>query len=159
MFSLLDAAGVFYQIPLDRYDTIWEVFFPPPESFQRVVNNLLHDHEQSSSRREGTAGFKDYIIIHSETLELLEQCLQRVLTTLKPAGLKLNEEKCLLKVSPSWPTYLMKHVITPDQRKVESIKNIQPLQNTTELKSMLSIVHCLACYLTWQKCHVHLATY
>lgn len=40
-----------------------------------------------------------------------------------------------------------KHDIRPDPRKVEAIKDVQPPQNTTELKHVMGMVHFLGRYL------------
>lgn len=54
------------------------------------MNILLRDHE-------GTAAYMDDIIVYGETPEVYECRLGRVLSTLSDAGLKLNEDKCLLR--------------------------------------------------------------
>ena len=58
-----------------------------PEIFQRKMAETL-------AGLEGTEIFMDDILVHAETEELHDQCLDEVLKVIKAAGLKLNEAKC-----------------------------------------------------------------
>uniref|UniRef100_A0A8C1MGR5 Gypsy retrotransposon integrase-like protein 1 n=1 Tax=Cyprinus carpio TaxID=7962 RepID=A0A8C1MGR5_CYPCA len=158
MFSLLDAASRFWQIPLEKESAKFTTFITPfgryffhrlpfgissaPEIFQREMNNLLRDHE-------GTAAYMDDIIIYGETPEIHDCRLKRVLKTLSDAGLKLNDDKCLLRQKQ---IQFLGHIIDargvrPDEKKVEAILNIQPPRNVTEVKRILGMVHYLGRYL------------
>lgn len=106
------------------------------------MNNVLKDHK-------GTAAFMDEIIIYGETPEVRDQRLNKVLQTLKAAGLKLNEEKYKLRQTQiCFLGYIVdRHVVRPDVEKVEAIRNVQLPQNITELKQVMDMVHYLGRYL------------
>lgn len=92
----------------------------------------------------------DDIIVYGETPEVHEQCLQRVLKTLKRAVLKLSEEKCKLRQTQ---IQFLGHIVDkrgvrPDTEKVDAIINIQPPKNTTELKRVMGMVRYLGRYLS-----------
>lgn len=74
-----------------------------------------------------------------------------MLQTLKEAGLKLNEENCKLRQTQiQFLGHIVdRHGVRPDMEKVEAIRNIQPLQNTTELKRVMGMVHYLGRYLPY----------
>ncbi|RXN36190.1 Transposon Ty3-G Gag-Pol poly [Labeo rohita] len=113
-----------------------------PEIFQREMNNLLRDHE-------GTAAYMDDIIVYGETQEVHDRRLQRVLKTLSDAGLKLNEDKCLLRQTQLrfLGHVIDSHGVRPDKEKVAAIMNVLPPQNVTEVKRILGMVHYLGRYI------------
>ena len=106
VFSLLDAATGFLQIPLDPESAKLTTFITPfgrfifnrlpfgitraPEIYQREMAEILKD-------LEGVATYIDDILFYAETNGLHEERLQNTLDTLKRAGLKLNNDKCLLR--------------------------------------------------------------
>lgn len=106
------------------------------------VKWLLKDHE-------GVAIYMDDILIYSDTPEEHEVRLQKVLYTLKTAGLKLNHEKCLLR----WRqlNYLGhcidEHGIRPDEAKVKAITDLEPPSNVSDLRRILGMIHYLGRYL------------
>uniref|UniRef100_A0A8C1XAL3 ribonuclease H n=1 Tax=Cyprinus carpio TaxID=7962 RepID=A0A8C1XAL3_CYPCA len=106
------------------------------------MNILLRDHE-------GTAAYMDDIIVYGVTPEVHECRLGRVLSTLSDAGLKLNEDKCLLRQTQIQFLGLIIDAggVRPDEKKVEAIMNIKPPQNVTEVKRILGMVHYLGRYL------------
>lgn len=70
--------------------------------------------------------------------------------TLSDAGLKLNDDKCLLRQTQ---IQFLGHIIDArgvrsDEKKVEAIMNIQPPQDVTEVKRILGMVHYLGRYLS-----------
>ena len=158
VFSVLDAASGFWQIPLHKDTARLTTFLTPfgryffhrlpfgitsaPEIFQREMNNILKDHE-------GTAAFMDDIIIYGETTAVHDQRLKRVLATLKEAGLRLNEQKCKIRHTQiQFLGHIVdKHGVRPDKGKVEAIGNMQPPRNTTELRRILGMVHYLGRFL------------
>ncbi|KAI2643036.1 hypothetical protein H4Q32_027704 [Labeo rohita] len=106
------------------------------------MNNLLRDHE-------GTAAYMDDIIVYGETQEVHDRRLQRVLKTLSDAGLKLNEDKCLLRQTQLrfLGHVIDSHGVRPDKEKVAAIMNVLPPQNVTEVKRILGMVHYLGRYI------------
>lgn len=158
VFSLLDAASGFWQIPLDPDSAKLTTFITPygryyfnrlpfgitsaPEIFQREMTELLKD-------QDGVVAYMDDILVYSENMEQHEVQLQNTLETLKRAGLKLNNDKCVLRQRRL--TYLGhcidEHGIHPDQAKVQAITQLQPPNNVPELRRVLGMVHYLGRYL------------
>ncbi len=105
VFSLLDAASGFWQLPLDIDCAKLTTFITPfgryffrrlpfgitsaPGIFQREMSAILKD-------LEGVAVFMDDILVYGNTPEEHEHRLHRALEAVDRAGLKLNTEKCLL---------------------------------------------------------------
>ncbi|GFR73469.1 Pol polyprotein [Elysia marginata] len=120
VFSKLDAASGYHQIPLDEASAKLTTFITPygrfyfkrlpfgissgPEIFQRLMIEILKD-------KEGVVCYFDDILIHTADEESHRQLLMIVKDKLQEAGLKLNEQKC---------TYLKKeikflgHIISPN---------------------------------------------
>lgn len=132
MFSLLDAASGFWQIPPDAESAKLTTFITPfgryyfnrlpfgitnaPEIFQCKMTELLMDHK-------GVAIYMDNIVIYSDTPEEHEVKLQKVLDTFKNAGFKgkLNYlGHCIDK-----------HGIRPDEAKVKAITDVEPPSNVS----------------------------
>ncbi|XP_056142138.1 uncharacterized protein pogzb [Lampris incognitus] len=158
VFSLLDAASGFWQLPLDEEIAKLTTFITPfgryffhrvpfgitsaPEIFQREMSKVLQ-------HQEGVVVFMDDILVYANTPEEHEQRLQNTLQTLEEAGLQLNNEKCLLRQTQ---LRYLGHIIDkdgvrPDTAKVEAITQLGPPRNTTELRRVLGMVHYLGRYL------------
>ena len=106
VFSLLDAASGFWQVPLAPESSELTTFITPmgrfcfkrltfgissaPEIFQRKMSALLQG-------LEGVSVFMDDILVHGTNMEEHDRRLNRVITTIDKAGLRLNKEKCLLR--------------------------------------------------------------
>ncbi|KAK9537909.1 hypothetical protein VZT92_005484 [Zoarces viviparus] len=158
VFSLLDAASGFWQIPLDRESAKLTTFITPfgryffnrlpfgitsaPEIFQREMTELLQD-------QEGLAVYMDDILIYSDSEEVHEVRLQKTLDTLEKAGLKLNHDKCLLRQRRL--NYLGhcidEHGIRPGEAKVKAVTQLEPPNNVTDLRRILGMIHYLGRYL------------
>lgn len=157
VFSLLDAASGFWQLPLHEDSAKLTTFLTPfgryyfrrlpfgitsaPEIFQREMAELLKD-------QEGVAVFMDDILVYGNTAEQHEQRLQSALRTIENAGLKLNNEKCLLRQSQ---LCYLGHVIDsngirPDNAKIDAITQLQPPEDVSDLRRMLGMVHYLGRY-------------
>ena len=98
---------------------------------------------------EGVATYIDDILIYAETTEPHEERLQNTLDTLKRAGLKLNNDKCLLRQRRL--NYLGNCIdedgIRLDETKVQAITQLQPPNNVPELRRILGMIHYLGRYL------------
>lgn len=158
VFSLLDAASGFWQIPLDPNSAKLTTFITPfgryyfnrlpfgitsaPEIFQREMTELLKGHE-------GVAVYMDDILIYSNTPEEHEVRLQKTLNTLKEAGLKLNHEKCFLRQHQL--NYLGhcidEHGVRPDKAKVKAVTDLETPKNVSDLRRILGMIHYLGRYL------------
>lgn len=158
VFSLLDAASGFWQIPLEpesakltTFITQFRRYFfnrlpfgitSAPEIFQREMTELLKD-------IEGVVVYMDDILVFAETAELHEERLQNTLDTLRKVGLKLNHDKCLLRQRRlSYLGHCIdEHGIQPDESKVQVITQLQPPNNVHELRRILGMIHYLGRYL------------
>lgn len=158
VFSLLDAASGFWQIPLDRETAKLTTFITPlgryffkrlpfgiasaSEIFQREMSVLFRD-------QEGVEVFMDDILVHGKDENQHEERLQAALRILRDAGLKLNEGKCRLRQKRL--TYLGhcidKEGIRPDPSKVSAIMEMQAPSDVPGLRRFLGMVHYLGRYL------------
>lgn len=106
VFSLLDVASGFWQIPLQRETAKLTTFITPvgtfffkrlpfgfssaPEIFQREMSVLFRG-------QEGVEVYMDDILVNGRDDMEHEERLQNVLCILENAGLKLNDNKCFLR--------------------------------------------------------------
>ncbi len=157
VFSLLDAASGFWQLPLDIDCAKLTTFITPfgryffrrlpfgitsaPEIFQREMSAILKD-------LEAVAVFMDDILVYGNTPEEHEHRLHRALEAVDRAGLKLNTEKCLLRQGQL--RYLGhvidKEGICPDTTQIEAITHLEKPKNISELRRMLGMIHYLGRY-------------
>lgn len=154
VFSSLDAASGFWQIPLHPDSCKLTTFITPfgrycfkrlpfgitsaPEIFQRKMLETLEG-------LEGVAVFMDDILIYGTSMEQHDARLEKVLQRVESAGLKLNKEKCSLRQSQ---LRFLGHLIDqsgvrPDPDKVEAIHQLPPPENVQELKRVLGMVNYL----------------
>ena len=96
---------------------------------------------------EGVATYIDDILLYAETTKLHEERLQNTLDTLKRAGLKLNNDKCLLRQRRLNYLGHCEDGIRPDKTKVHAITQLQPPNNVPELRRILGMIHYLGRYL------------
>jgi transposase InsO family protein len=158
VFSSLDAAAGFWQIPLDKDSQRLTTFITPfarycfkrlpfgissaPEIFQRKMVETLEG-------LPGTAVYMDDIIVHGKDMTQHDERLQQVMERLETAGLKLNVEKCALRQQR---LNFLGHVIDadgtrPDPAKVSAINDLTPPTNVHELKRVLGMVNYLGKYI------------
>lgn len=154
VFSSLDAASGFWQIPLHPDSCRLTTFITPfgrycfkrlpfgitsaPEIFQRKMLETL-------SGLEGVEVFMDDILVYGTSMEQHNARLERVLQRIESAGLKLNKEKCSFRKSQ---LRFLGHLIDqsgirPDPEKVGAIQQLPPPGNVQELKRVLGMVNYL----------------
>ena len=154
VFSSLDAASGFWQIPLHPDSCKLTTFITPfgrycfkrlpfgitsaPEIFQRKMLETLEG-------LEGVEVFMDDILVYGTSMEQHDARLERVLQRVESAGLKLNKEKCSLRQSQ---LRFLGHLIDqsgvrPDPDKVEAISKLPPPENVHDLKRVLGMVNYL----------------
>lgn len=108
VFSSLDAASGFWQIPLDRDSQRLTTFITPygrycfkrlpfgitsvPEIFKRKMVETLEG-------LQGVTVYMDDVIVHGRDMGEHNERLQKVMERLESVGLKLNTEKCMLRKS------------------------------------------------------------
>ena len=158
MFSCLDAASGFYQIPLDVESQELTTFLTPfgrycfkrlpfgitsaPEIFMRKMMEVLDG-------VEGVFTYMDDVLIYGNTPKEHDDRLANVLDVLKRAGLKLNQDKCSYrqKELKFLGHIFSKDGISADPEKVEAISKMPPPSSVTQLKQVLGMVHYLGSYL------------
>lgn len=157
VFTSLDAASGYYQIPLDQDSQKLTTFMTPQgrycfrrlpfgitsasELFQRKMGDLFDG-------LEGVAVYQDDIIVTGSSLEEHDERLNEVLNIIKQAGLKLNKAKCSFRRES---LEFLGHTFTKDgvkadMQKVAAIKNMAPPTNVKELRRILGMVNFLGCY-------------
>lgn len=108
VFSSLDAASGFFQIPLHPESCKLTTFIMPfgrfnfkrlpfgitsaPESIQRKMMEMLNG-------LEGVEVFMDDVIVYGATEEEHDSRLEKVMQRIETASLKLNRQKCQFKQS------------------------------------------------------------
>ena len=158
VFSKLDAASGFWQIPLDPETVKLTTFITPfgryfmkrlpfgissaPEIFQRTMTELLRG-------TDGVICYSVDILCHTSTMEEHELLLGRVFKRLKEVGLQLNPEKCEYRKSEI--TFLghsiSKDSVCADDSKIAAMVNMTEPTDVAELRRYLGIVNYLGRYL------------
>lgn len=157
VFSTLDAASGFYQIPLDEESQELTTFITPfgrycfnrmpfgitsaPEIFMRKMNEIL-------GNLDGVFVFMDDILIYGEDMVSHDRNLDAVLSRLAEVGLELNKDKCLYRQSE---LKFLGHIfskdgIKPDPEKVAAILEMPAPESVTQLRQILGMVHFLGAY-------------
>lgn len=154
VFSSLDAASGFFQIPLHSECSLLTTFITPfgrycfrrlpfgitsaPEIFQRKMTETLQG-------LQGVSVYMDDIVVHGKDMEEHDFHLQKVLERVESAGLKLNKDKCKLRQEKL--NFLGQVVdaagVRPDPAKVQAIKELAAPENVHELKRILGMVNYL----------------
>ena len=154
IFSSLDAASGYYQIPLDESSSRITTFMTPfgryrfrripmgitmaPEVFQDKMEKLLENHD-------GCVVIMDDILVYGRSMEEHDARLSKVLHTIEKSGLRLNKEKCSFRETEL--TYFGHLVgrdgIKPNPDRVKAIVNMSAPKDTTELRRCLGMINYL----------------
>ena len=158
VFSKLDAASGFWQIPLHTESSKLTTFITPfgrfcfrrlpfgissaPEIFQRLMTDLLQG-------IPGTKVIMDDILIYGKSIEEHDSHLDGVLDTVQRSGLKLNKAKCELRKEELgfFGHRVGKDGIKPDPEKVRAIIELSPPSNVSKLRRLLGMVNYLGKFL------------
>lgn len=158
VFSSLDAASGFFQIPLHPDSCKLTTFITPfgrfhfkrlpfgitsaPEIFQRKMMETMQG-------LEGVEIFMDDVLVYGATVSEHDQRLEKAMQRIETAGLKLNREKCSIRQSQlRFLGHLIdKDGIRPDPDKVKAIQQLPPPTNVQELKRILGMVNYLGRYI------------
>lgn len=153
VFSKLDAASGFWQVPLEEESQLLTTFITPfgrfafrrmpfgissaPGIYQRKMSNLLHG-------MEGVQVIMDDVLIHG-TERNHDQRLKAVLQVIREAGIQLNEAKC--EFNKSKLTYFG-HLISgdgiqPDPERVKALVELEPPDNIKELRTVIGMFQYL----------------
>ena len=158
VFSSLDAASGFYQIPLHEASQELTTFITPmgrycyrrlpfgitsaPEIFMRKMNELLYG-------LDGVFTYMDDILIYGKDKTEHDERLNKVLKVLASAGLKLNRDKSVIGQSH---LKFLGHVFDangirscPD--KVRAILEMPAPSSVPQLRQILGMVHYLGSFL------------
>ncbi|XP_033637865.1 uncharacterized protein K02A2.6-like [Asterias rubens] len=157
-FSKLDLSHAYLQLVLDepsrelatinthrglfQYTRMPFGISAAPAIFQRTIESLLADIPQA-------VAFLDDILVTGKSESEHIANLDRVLTRLQSAGLRLKQEKC--KFFAPEVVYLGHRInatgLHPTMEKVQAIKDAPVPRNVTELKSYLGILNYYAKFL------------
>ena len=153
VFSKLDAASGFWQVPLASSSQLLTTFITPfgryaftrlpfgicsaSEIFQRKMSDIL-------SNLEGVEVIIDDVLVHG-TEETHDKRLHAAQQAMKKAGIRLNDKKCELRKSSL--TYFG-HLITaegiqPDPERVRALVELEPPTNVGGLRTILGMFQYL----------------
>ena len=152
MFSLLDAASGFWQIPLEKETSQADhIHHSHGEVLDLQCTGDFFQREMSVLFRgqEGFEVYMDDILLHGRDEKEHKERLQNVLQILESAGLRLNDRKCCLcQKQLNYLGHLIdEEGICPDPSKVSAITELQPPDDMPGLRRFLGMVHYLGRYL------------
>ena len=155
VFSTLDAASGFFQIPLLEESRKLTTFITPfgrfcfrrvpmgislgPEVFQTKMREVLQG-------LEGCETIMDDTIVYGCDMEEHDKRLEAVLERIESSGLKLNRSKCHMRQKE---VKYFGHIISaagvrPDPEKVRVIKDMPPPTSMTELRTVCGMLNYLS---------------
>ena len=150
-FTKLDLSSAYQQVLLDeesrqyvtinthlglyRYTRLPFGVVSSPAIFQKIVDSVM-------SGLEGVGGILDDLIITGSNDERHLSNLESALERMSGMGIQLVKEKCLfMKPTVEYFAFVVdRDGIHPSPRKVQAIREVQVLENPTELKSFLGMV-------------------
>ena len=151
-FSKLDLSQAYLQIPLDdsskelvtinthkglfRYNRLPFGISSAPAIFQRCMENLLQG-------INGVCVYFDDILVTGSSSEDHLQNLDKVLTKIDEAGLRLKRSKCSFMMSKiEYLGHVIdEHGIHPTEDKVKAIQEAPRPKNVSELRSFIGILN------------------
>jgi transposase InsO family protein len=151
-FSTLDLISGYWQIEIDEADKHKTAFIcelglfefnrmpfgltNAPSTFQRAMNNIFR-----TVLYKYVVVYLDDIIIYSKTFEDHLKHLAEVFSLLKDAGMRLNRTKCeFFKKEIEYLGYIIsREGITPNNKKIDCVKNYPEPKNPKELGSFLGL--------------------
>ena len=152
IFTKIDANSGFRQEKLAEESRLLTTFLTPfgrfcfnrmpvgvksaPEHYQKKISQLL-------AGKEGVISIIDDILAHGRTQDEHDKRLADVLTTLKHAGVTLNDEKCEFSKGK---LKFAGHVLSADgvksnPEKTESIRELDTPQNVGDVRRFLGMVN------------------
>ena len=151
IFSKLDAASGYWQIPLDESTAKCTTFITPfgrfyykrlpfgissaSEIFQRTMEEIL-------SGLKGVECYQDDILLHSKTKQEHEALKKLVKDRVKKAGMELNEKKCEYnKESIEFLGHIVDGTgLKPCPSRVEAINNFEAPSSLEQLRRFLGMI-------------------
>ena len=158
VFSKLDAASGFWQIPLEESSRKLTTFITPSGRFRfkrlpfgiTSAPEIFQDRmEELFSGVDGVEVIMDDILVHGKDMAEHDVRYENVLRIIRGSGLILNQGKCLLR-----QTHLVymgnligKEGMKPDPEKVTAIKDMKAPSDVPELRRWLGMVNYLGRFL------------
>lgn len=98
------------------------------ETIRTVIQNV-----------QNAKNISDDIIVYGKSQQEHDQALDAVMQALQRNGLTVNKDKCEFNKTKitSFGVVFSKDGISPDPKKVQSVKDAAPLTNISELRSFL----------------------
>ncbi|KAK7107196.1 hypothetical protein V1264_015153 [Littorina saxatilis] len=154
VFSTLDAASGFFQVPLAEDSQKLTTFMTPfgRFCFQRVPMGISlgpevfqHKMKETLQGLEGCETIMDDTIVYGRTMEEHDRRLDAVLERIEKSGLKLNKSKCHLrqKEVKYFGHRISEAGVSPDPDKVKAIRDMPPPTNVTELRTLCGMLNYL----------------
>ena len=155
VFSKLDLTSGYHQLELDeksrnittftthvglrRYKRLNFGVTSAAEVFQNHISEILSD-------ITGALNTSDDILVHGQNQEEHDRALIQVLDRLREKGLTLNKEKCQFNKDriEFYGFVFGKDGISPDMKKVESIKAMQRPTSQKEVRSFLGMTNYIS---------------
>ena len=158
VFTSIDAASGFYQIPLHEDSQKLTTFITPfgrycfrclpfgitsvPEIFMRRMSRLFEG-------VDGVFCYMDDILVYGREMEEHDHCLDAVMRIVQSSGLKLNRSKCLFRQTE---LKFLGHKFTADgivadPDKVAAILSMPAPTSVSLLRQVMGMVHYLGSYL------------
>ncbi|CAM1293670.1 Uncharacterised protein r2_g276 [Pycnogonum litorale] len=147
VFSKLDAASGFWQIPLDEDSKLLTTFITPfgryyfnrlcfginlaPELYQRKMSELLRG-------INNVIVYMDDVLCFGETVDGHDIVLNQVLNRLKTAGIKLNKSKCEFHrpVIKFLGYELGSKGVSVDKDKIAAVMNMPPVERLRRIETV-----------------------
>ena len=155
VFTSLDAASGYWQMPLDENSSKLTTFITPfgRYRFTRVpfgisIASEIYQREMSRILRglDGIEVYQDDIIIHGKDARQHDERLRKTLDIINMNGIKLNQKKC--KYRQSSITFLGHRIdangIFAHEDKIKAIVDMTAPTNVPELRSFMGMVNFMA---------------
>ena len=154
VFTTLDAASGFWQIPLHEESQPLTTFITPfgRYMFKRLPFgiNLATDEYQKKmmelfGEQDGVEVIVDDILVHGRDQAEHDSRLEVVMSKIKEIDLRLNKEKCKFRKSKvSYFGHLVgSYGVKPHPEKVKAIAELDSLSNVSELRTVLGMLNYL----------------
>ena len=154
VFSTLDAASGFWQIPLHKESQPLTTFITPfgRFMFKRLPFgiNLATDEYQKRmidifGNQDGVEVIVDDILVHGRDRSEHDRRLDAVMNKIKEVGLRLNNEKCKFRMSEvTYFGHLVgKDGVKPHPDKIQAIAKLDSPSNVSELRTVLGMINYL----------------
>ena len=154
-FSILDAKSGYWQIKLDPESAKLTTFNTPfgRYHFTRLPFGI-HSSQDVFQKKvdevyegiQGVSAIVDDILVFGKTAEEHDQNLRALLERSRQKGLKLNPEKCKIKVQEVsyFGHKLTADGLKPDPAKIDAVKNMPTPKSKQELETILGMINYLA---------------